>query len=132
MPSSIMNGNCHSSSDRPGHVKRRWRDLLGAIGLASLLVCPMGCGSPQAAEPAAPAPEPTETEPPAAEPTETERQALTSEQCEAQNGEVVGDIGDGATQRPDYVCPSGKPPAGNIAPAEGGPMPIEGAVCCPR
>ncbi len=132
MHASITNGNCHSSCDRPEHVKRRWRDLVGAIGLASLLVCWMGCGSPQAAEPESPAAEPTETEPPAAEPTETERQALTSEQCEAQNGEVVGDIGDGATRRPDYQCPSGKPPTGNIAPPEGGPMPIEGAVCCPR
>ncbi len=132
MHASITNGNCQSSCDRPEHVKRRWRDQVGVIALASLLVCWMGCGSPQAAEPSSPAPEPAETEPPAPEPTETERQALSSEQCEAQSGEVVGDIGDGATSRPDYLCPSGKPPMGNIAPAEGGPMPIEGAVCCPR
>jgi len=108
---------------------RRRRDLVWAIGLASLLVCWMGCSSPPTTPPEAPAPAPTETE---RSPTETERQQLTSEQCEAQGGEVVGDIGDGATQRPDYVCPGGKPPTGNIAAPEGGPMPVEGAVCCPR
>ena len=59
------------------------------------------------------------------------RTALPQAACEAQGGTVVGDIGDGATQRPDYVCPSGKPPLGNIAAPAGGPMPIEGAVCCP-
>ena len=115
-----MNGKCHS--------------LVGAIACASLLVSWMGCSSPQDAPPSAPAPAPTEpTEPTQpTEPTEGERQQLTSEQCEAQGGEVVGDIGDGATQRPDYLCPGGKPPTGNIAPPEGGPMPVEGAVCCPR
>ena len=61
-----------------------------------------------------------------------ERKALTQEQCEAQGGSVVGDIGDGATQRPDYVCPSGKPPLGNIASPAGGPIGVEGAVCCPQ
>jgi hypothetical protein len=61
-----------------------------------------------------------------------ERKALTQEQCEAQGGSVVGDIGDGATHRPDYVCPSGRPPLGDIAPPAGGPIAIEGAVCCPR
>lgn len=61
----------------------------------------------------------------------SERASLTTEECTAQGGQVVGDIGDGATQRPDYVCPSGKPPFGNIAPAEGEPVAIEGSVCCP-
>jgi hypothetical protein len=61
-----------------------------------------------------------------------ERKALTQEQCEAQGGSVVGDIGDGATHRPDYVCPSGMPPLGNVAPPTGGPIAVEGAVCCPR
>jgi len=60
------------------------------------------------------------------------RNALTQQACEAQGGSAVGDIGDGATHRPDYVCPSGKPPLGNIAPPEGGPMAVEGNVCCPR
>jgi len=61
-----------------------------------------------------------------------ERQALSHGECEAKGGSVVGDIGDGATQRPGYVCPSGKPPLGNIAPQPGGPIAVEGAVCCPR
>ena len=58
--------------------------------------------------------------------------SLAQEECEAQGGNVVGDIGDGATQRADYVCPSGKPPLGKITPPAGGPVPVEGAVCCPR
>jgi hypothetical protein len=61
-----------------------------------------------------------------------ERKALTQTACEAQSGQVIGDIGDGATHRPDYLCPSGKPPLGNIAAPEGGPIAIEGSVCCPR
>jgi hypothetical protein len=61
-----------------------------------------------------------------------ERKAITQGECEAQGGSVVGDIGDGATHRPDYVCPSGRPPLGNVAPPEGGPIAIEGSVCCPR
>ena len=61
-----------------------------------------------------------------------ERKALTQQECEAQGASVVGDIGDGATQRPDYACPGGKPPLGNIAPPAGGPISVEGSVCCPR
>ena len=61
-----------------------------------------------------------------------ERKAIAQAECEAQGGTVIGDIGDGATQRPDYVCPSGKPPLGTIAPPAGGPISVEGAVCCPR
>jgi len=102
------------------------------IGLASLLVCWMGCSSPPAAAPRAPAPAPTENQATENDPKETGRQELTSEQCQAQGGDVVGDIGDGATRRPDYVCPGGKPPTGNIAAPQSGPMPVEGAVCCPR
>jgi hypothetical protein len=60
------------------------------------------------------------------------RKALAQAECEAQGGSVVGDIGNGATHRPDYVCPSGKPPLGDIAPPAGGPIAVEGAVCCPR
>lgn len=81
-----------------------------------------GCGSSQ------PAPE----APSASEPPKTERKALTQEECEAQGGSVVGDIGDGATQRPDYMCPSGGAPLGNITPPAGGPVPVEGSVCCPQ
>ena len=84
-----------------------------------------GCGS---SKPAAAPPEP-----PAGEPTVAPKgKALTQEECEAQSGQVVGDIGDGAIHRPDYVCPSGKPPLGSIAPREGGPIAVEGSVCCPQ
>jgi hypothetical protein len=65
-------------------------------------------------------------------PSTPERTALTQEQCEAQAGHVVGDIGDGATHRPDYRCPAGKPPLGNIVSPAGGPIATEGSVCCPR
>jgi hypothetical protein len=61
-----------------------------------------------------------------------DHKALTQEQCAAQAGTVVGDIGDGATHRADYLCPSGKPPLGDIVPTAGGPIATEGSVCCPR
>jgi hypothetical protein len=60
------------------------------------------------------------------------RTPLTQEQCEAKNGTIVIDPGDGRTHVADYVCPSGKAPLGDIEPSEGGPVFIEGAVCCPR
>jgi hypothetical protein len=60
------------------------------------------------------------------------RKELTQEECTTHGGSVVGDIGDGATHRPDYVCSGGSPPLGNIAQPPGGPIAIEGAVCCPR
>jgi hypothetical protein len=77
-------------------------------------------------------------QPPQGPPTEDpvkatpEHKALTQEQCEAQAGRVVGDIGDGATHRPGYLCPSGKPPLGDIAAPAEGPIATEGSVCCPR
>lgn len=74
----------------------------------------------------------TGSPPPPQEPSTPERKALTQAQCEAQAGYVLGDIGDGATHRPDYLCPTGKPPLGDIAPPPGGPIAIEGSVCCPR
>ena len=50
--------------------------------------------------------------------------ALTPEECEKQGGHVVGDIGDGATSRPDYRCPgSGQPPIGRIKVEPGRPVP---------
>jgi len=76
-----------------------------------------------AAAPAMPSAEPAKSTP--------EHKAVTQEQCAAQGGHVVGDIGDGATHRPDYVCPNGKPPLGDLAPPAGGPIAIEGSVCCP-
>lgn len=61
----------------------------------------------------------------------TEHPGLTRAECEAKGGEVVGDIGDGAIHRPDYVCQSGEPPIGTIQPVEGEPIAVEGEVCCP-
>lgn len=56
---------------------------------------------------------------------------LTASACEDQGGTVVGDIGDGAVHRPDYVCESnGQPPIGTIVAEEGGPIGVEGSVCC--
>ena len=58
-------------------------------------------------------------------------QSLTAEECTAKNGEVVGDIGDGAIHRPEYRCPqNGQPPLGPITASGGEPVAIEGAVCC--
>jgi hypothetical protein len=60
-----------------------------------------------------------------------ERPQLTAEACEAEGGTVVGDIGDGAIHRPDYRCSeSGEAPIGSIVAEAGGPIAIEGAVCC--
>lgn len=71
--------------------------------------------------------------PPSEPPTSTpaERPALTSAECEAKGGTIVGDIGDGAIHRPDYRCEGGEPPLGSIKAEEGGPMGVEGSVCCP-
>lgn len=59
------------------------------------------------------------------------RPELTSEECKAQGGQIIGDIGDGAIYQEAYMCPSGEVPAGNIAPTKEGPTAVEGAVCCP-
>jgi hypothetical protein len=61
-----------------------------------------------------------------------ERKELTQEECAIRGGSVVGDIGDGATRRPDYVCANGSAPLGNIAPPASGPIAVEGSICCPR
>ena len=64
-------------------------------------------------------------------PAPSARTPMTADECTASGGTVVGDIGDGAIHRPDYKCPSGKPPSGKIIAAEGEPVAIEGSVCCP-
>jgi len=60
------------------------------------------------------------------------RPEMTAQACEAGGGSVVGDIGDGAIHRADYMCPSGLAPTGSIRTPEGGPIAIEGSVCCPK
>lgn len=59
-----------------------------------------------------------------------ERPKLTHDECLAEGGMVIGDIGNGAIHRPEYRCESGQPPIGTIMPSEGEPIPVEGAVCC--
>jgi hypothetical protein len=61
-----------------------------------------------------------------------DRTELTQQQCEERGGDVVGDVGDGATHQADYVCPSGERPLGDIEPVAPEPIAIEGAVCCLR
>lgn len=60
------------------------------------------------------------------------RPTITAQACEANGGSVVGDIGDGAIHRPEYRCANGAKPSANIGAAEGGPIAIEGSVCCPH
>jgi hypothetical protein len=60
------------------------------------------------------------------------RPTISAEACEANHGIVVGDIGDGAIHRPEYRCSNGAKPTANIGAAEGGPISIEGSVCCPK
>lgn len=56
---------------------------------------------------------------------------LTATECEDGGGSVVGDIGDGAIFKPDYVCESnGEAPTARIKAEEGGPIGVEGSVCC--
>lgn len=81
-----------------------------------------GCSKKTGAEP------PVEPPSPGAA---AERPSLTTAECEAKGGRVIGDIGDGAIHRPDYTCEGGQPPLGAIAPGEGEPIAIEGSVCCP-
>ena len=117
----------------PSHARVRRREMpelrRSIIVVFATCACLLACGGQQT-----PPNAPTEAEPkPSAEPTSAPApSALTAEACEASGGVVVGDIGDGAIHRPDYRCPSGAPPKGDIHAPEGGPIAIEGSVCCPR
>ena len=86
-----------------------------------------GCSSKTAVEPMRPAESPA----PGAPGADAVRPALTTAECEAKGGQVVGDIGDGAIHRPEYRCVSGVPPIADIRPSEGEPVAVEGSVCCP-
>jgi len=56
---------------------------------------------------------------------------MTATACQEAGGSVVGDIGDGAIFKPDYVCESnGEAPTARISAEEGGPLGVEGSVCC--
>ncbi|MBL8943874.1 MAG: hypothetical protein JNK45_12040 [Myxococcales bacterium] len=101
---------------------------LALLPLALVLALPMfGCNkAPTTAPPATPDPA-VDAPAPEGDP----KPGLTASACEAQGGKVVGDIGDGAVHRPEYRCPdSGEAPIGSIVADPGGPVAIEGAVCC--
>ncbi len=105
-----------------------------AIVLAAALVAAACSKKNPDAEPTT-TPEPTGDAttdgPPADDGNHEERPGLTAAACEAQGGKVIGDIGDGAIHKPDYRCPdSGEPPLGNVTAEPGGPVAIEGSVCC--
>lgn len=106
-----------------------------AFGVCWVAVFAAGCGGASEVPPqAAPGPAETSEAWPAPPPEESApaRPLITREECEASGGAVVGDIGDGAIHRAEYRCPSGAEPSGNIKAPEGGPVPVEGAVCCPE
>lgn len=97
------------------------RSTMFLCALLALSAC--GGSTTEAEEP--PPDEPVEPRDELPVDTETaERPSMTAEECEAAGGSVVGDIGDGAIHRPEYVCPSGQPPVGSI------PLGVEGSVCC--
>lgn len=104
--------------------------LASSLAFAFALALPLFACNKAPATPPATTPEPT-TEAPAPAPEGEAKPGLTASACEAQGGKVVGDIGDGAVHRPEYRCPdSGEAPIGSIVADPGGPVAIEGAVCC--
>jgi hypothetical protein len=59
------------------------------------------------------------------------KKVVNRQVCTALNGTIVGDIGDGAIHRSDYLCESnGEAPIATIVPAVGEPIAVEGEVCC--
>jgi hypothetical protein len=100
------------------------------MACAGVVACGGSQSPPQAPAETEAAPAPaTETSPTEGAPSRPE---LTAEACEANGGTIVGDIGDGAIHRADYRCPSGAAPSGDIKAPEGGPMGVEGSVCCAK
>ena len=103
--------------------------------LCTLLVAACGGAQTEPATPSgtnAPAKASTANPTPQAAPGKGERPSMTAQECEAAGGTVVGDIGDGAIHKPDYVCASGSPPSASVRAAEGQPVAVEGNVCCPK
>ncbi len=100
------------------------------LAASALGLCLAACGgsSKSAVEPLPV----SSAEPPSAPGEEAARPSITAEACEANGGSVVGDIGDGAIHRPEYRCVNGAKPTANISSPAGGPIAIEGSVCCPR
>jgi hypothetical protein len=97
-----------------------------ALGLVLLAAC----SKPPSTEPST-SPPPAGDKTPPADGNHEERPGMTAADCEAKGGKVIGDIGDGAIHRPDYRCPdSGEAPLGSVIADPGGPVAIEGSVCC--
>ncbi len=97
--------------------------VLAGLTLAALS---SACGgAPGPVQGPASEPVPLSTGAPPDAPPAADRPEMTSAECEAKGGKVVGDIGDGAIHRPDYTCQSGAKPIGHIA------LGVEGSVCCP-
>jgi len=109
------------------------KSLLPSLVTASLISFVVACATkpePQPEQAPAPAAEPAGNGLPV--PETSDRPKLSASECQAAGGHVVGDIGNGAVHRPDYVCPeTAVAPLGTIVPDEGGPIAMEGAVCCP-
>ncbi|OEU14232.1 hypothetical protein FRACYDRAFT_269552 [Fragilariopsis cylindrus CCMP1102] len=56
---------------------------------------------------------------------------ISRQECKDKGGVVVGDIGDGAIHRSGYLCPTnGEAPSDRVFELDGGPIAIEGEVCC--
>ncbi|MCX4247509.1 hypothetical protein [Paraliomyxa miuraensis] len=101
--------------------------LATTVALLSTTGCPKNSG-----EGSTTTPPPSSNDPQTLPPSDgAARPSLTAEECEGKGGTIVGDIGDGAIHRPDYTCESGQPPIGDITAPEGGPIAVEGSVCCP-
>ena len=105
----------------------KFAKLLFVVGTTGAAV--VGCGGPMSP---ARAPSESTSTPPGSAAQEPARPSLTADACEASGGSIVGDIGDGAIHRPEYRCPNGAKPSGSISAEPGGPIAIEGSVCCPR
>jgi hypothetical protein len=95
------------------------------LSLALTMLLLAACSKSSSA-PAPSSPAPVEPAVPTGRPT------VSTADCEAQGGEVIGDIGDGAVHRPDYVCASGAPPMASISSAAGEAIAVEGSVCCKK
>jgi hypothetical protein len=103
------------------------------VGFVLLAACSKPPSTPPPTSEPAPVTDPVDTGTPDvdAENGGEQRPGITAADCEAQGGQVVGDIGDGAIHQPDYRCPtSGEAPIGTITPDPGGPVAVEGSVCC--
>lgn len=103
------------------------RKLTVALGFVLLVACSKSSTS----TPPANSSDPDGAEQPDVDSKSDTRPELTAAACEAEGGTVVGDIGDGAIHKPDYLCPdSGEAPIGTIVADADGPIAIEGSVCC--